>query len=149
MASRVLVSVSVTPIYTATNAEMNDTDVVAKDVGKIVGGTGSTTVTWGSTTGYSAGAPVYESTGNYISTTSAKFVFIKHTGFTYNSSSELGVVTNATLTITIGDTGLDESVLAVLNPGQAIALPYAIAKSVAFGLTASSGTIAVEYFWTV
>lgn len=148
MASRVEFAISATPIYSHAAGEGLASDVMATDVGHTVGGNGSVTVTWGSTWGYAAGVPSYESSGGYITTASSKFVFIKHTGYTYVSSAALGVVTAATLTLTIGDTSLDESVLAVLSPGEAIILPFAVAKTVSIGTAASTGTIAIEYFWT-
>jgi len=148
MASRVEFAISATPIYSHAAGEGLASDVMATDVGHTVGGNGSVTVTWGTTSGYSAGSPVYESSGGYLTVASCKFIYVKHTGYAYSSSSALGAAVATTLTLTIGDSSLDESVLAVLNPGEAIILPFAVAKSFSIGTTASSGTIAVEWFAT-
>lgn len=142
MASRIEYAVNVTPIYTATNAEMNDTDVIAKDINKSLGGNGSIAVTWGTTNGYSAGAPSYkDGNGGTIAVLSGKFLFIKHTGYTLVTGA-LGVVTASTLTISIGS----ETGVLKLSAGEAICLPLNT-YSGTITLASSSGTIAVEYFW--
>jgi len=145
MASRVEFSVSATPIYTATNAEMNSTDVIAKDVGRTVAGSGSTTVTWGSTIGFTAGVPTYVDADSVstIEVTSAKFVYFKNTGFTLNGTA-LGAATSSSVEIVIG-----AAVITHLGPGQAIIIPFSDAAiSQTYTIASSSGSIAVEYFWT-
>jgi hypothetical protein len=146
MASRVEFAVSATPIYTASNAEMSDTDVVAKDVGRTVGGSGSVTVTWGSTIGYTAGVPTYKEGGSvtaWSTSTPVKFAYFKHTGYTLVGGA-LGIPTTETWQITINSV-----VVAELAPGQAIIFPVAVAAVLAFTTSSSSaGSIAIEYFWT-
>ena len=144
MASRVEFSVSATPIYTATNAEMNDTDVIAKDVGKTVAGSGSVTVTWGSTTGFTAGVPTYvDGNGGTITTTSAKFLYIRHTGYRLNGTA-LGIVSTDNLSVQIGAV-----VITQLDPGEATVLVFGTnAQSQTYALVSAGDSIAVEYFWT-
>jgi hypothetical protein len=148
MASRVEFAVSATPIYTASNAEMSDTDVVAKDVGRTVGGSGSVTVTWGSTTGYTAGVPSYKE--GYLGTltcTSAKFLYIKHTGYTLvgGDGGTLGVPTTETLILNDSNA----TPLAELGAGDAMIFPCKNAHNLAFTfLSHDNGSIAIEYFWT-
>jgi hypothetical protein len=144
MASRVEFAVSVTPIYTHVAGEGAAADVIATDVGKSVSGSGSVSVTWGSTTGYAAGSPIYvEGNGGTIgSTISGKILYIKNTGYTLVTGA-LGVITTADLLISIGS---ETNVLKV-PAGAAIILP--LNASMLFTLSSSSGSIAVEYFWTV
>lgn len=143
MGSRVEFAVSATPIFSHSAGEGEAVDVIAADVGKTVGGSGNVTVTWGSTGGYASGSPTYVSTGSNIVMTSGKFIWIKHTGYQYSDGSTLGAATTETLTIAVGAV-----TVAILGAGQAITLPYSSATSNTFVLTASSGTIAVEYFWS-
>jgi hypothetical protein len=66
MASRVEYAVSATPIVTVAPGENTEVDTIAVDVGKSIGGSGSSTVTWGTTVGYGSGSPVYVTTAtNY------------------------------------------------------------------------------------
>lgn len=142
--NRIEFSVSATPIFTHAAGEGVTTDVIAADIGKTVGGNGSVAVTWGATTGYAAGAPVYiDGSGGSIATTSAKFLYIKHTGYTLVGGA-LGVPTSSTLEIfhTLGVR------FAVLGAGQAVILPLVLATTQTFSLASSIGSIAVEYFWT-
>lgn len=143
MASRVDYAVSCTPIYSHSNAEGASVDVIASDVGKTLGAQGSISVTWGSTVGYSAGAPTYVAATNTTSLgtfTNVKFVYIKHTGF---SDTAQTTTTSAYLTVMVG--GI---VFARLAPGQAIVLPFYIATSPALSATSSSGTTQVEIMAT-
>jgi hypothetical protein len=128
---------------------MSDTDVVAKDVGRTVGGSGSVTVTWGSTIGYTAGVPTYKEGGSvtaWSTSTPVKFAYFKHTGYTLvgGDGGTLGIPTIETWQITINSV-----VVAELAPGQAIIFPVAVAAVLAFTTRSSSdGSIAIEYFWT-
>ncbi len=147
MASRVEFAVSAIPIYTATNAEMNDTDVIAKDVGHTVGGSGSITVTWGSTDGYSAGVPTYlEGAFGSKTFSSSKFIFLKHSGYQLDLS---GNITTTPCTenwiIKVGG-----NTMAELMPGQAIILPFGTSTIFAMTFQTTSGTMSVgiEYFAT-
>jgi hypothetical protein len=144
MASRVDYAVSATPIYSYTPAgEGAAVDVIATDVGKSIGGSGNSTVTWGSTGGFTGGSPAYASTADTITCTSAKFIYLKHTGYVYSSPSALGAVTTANLTVKAGGV-----TIAVLEAGGSIVLPLYTATTVVLTFTASASTIAVEYFWT-
>jgi len=145
MASRVDFSVSVIPVYTkASDSEGPAVDVLASDVGKYLGSSGSVAVTWGSTIGYSSGSPAYVIAGTSDTSlgtfTSVKFVYIKHTGY---SDSGLTTATTANLTVKNGTT-----VLAILGPGDSIVLPYVGGHSPALKGLSSSGNIAVEVMGT-
>ena len=143
MASRVEFGVSATPVYSHAAGEGVASDVIAADVNKSLGGAGSVTCTWGITGGYGSGAPVYASAVDTVTCTSAKFVFVKHTGYAYSSSSVLGAAVTTQLTVKAGLV-----TIAVLQAGEAIVLPLYTATTVVLTFTASASTIAVEYMWT-
>ena len=69
------------------------------------------------------------------------FLFIKHSGYT---DSSLDIATIAKLTVTLGAS----TVIAILNAGDAIILPYATATSPDIQVKSEFGTIAVEYMAT-
>ena len=119
---KVKFSVSVTPILEVTDAEADGTwSTVAKDVGKTLGGSGEHAVTWGTTIGYEAGVPTYKEITSATSLgtfTSVKFVFIKHTGY-----SDAAKTTATDKTVSIMES---TNQFAVLGPGDAIILPYAV-----------------------
>lgn len=159
MASRVEYAVSCTPIVTvAAGGEYPTTDLLASDVAKQLGGSGSVTVTWGTTVGYAAGAAAYVTTGtNYAAGqtaltlgtfTSTKFVFIKHTGYLYSSPSALGAATTAKLKITMAATIADATTVAILNAGEAIILPYNTACTPTLWAAGDGVAIAVEVMGT-
>jgi len=131
MASRVDFAVSATPVHTHTTGEgQANTDSIAADVGKSLGGSGSIAHTWGSTVGYGSGNATLVAAGtNYAvgqtavtlgTFTSANFVFIKHSGFLSNGTT----VSNVDVKITMAATIADATTVAVLGPGEAIILPY-------------------------
>jgi len=148
MASRVDFSVSCNPIYTHAAGEGVATDTIAGDVGKSLGGSGSVETTWGETEGYGdaiAGVADYKSATTTAATldtlSSIVFLFIKHSGYT---DSSLDIATTAKLTVTLGAS----TVIAILNAGDAIILPYATATSPDIQVKSEFGTIAVEYMAT-
>ena len=64
MASRVDFAVSATPVYSHSAGEGAAVDVIARDVGKSLGGSGSQATTWAATEGYggsTAGVADYKS----------------------------------------------------------------------------------------
>ena len=143
MADRVEFSVSCTPIKSVPAGENVAVDTIAADVKKSLGGNGSVTCTWGSTIGYSAGDPthVIASSATSLGTfNSVKFVFIKHSGYTDDAKT---TTTASTLEILEGG-----NKFAVLGPGDAIVLPYAVADTPVLTATSSSGNVAVEVMAT-
>lgn len=161
MASRVEFSVGITPIVTiAAASESPAVDALCVDVAKSLGASGSTTVTWGSTIGYAAGVPVYPDTSsatNYAvgqtaaslgTFTSIKFVFIKHTGYLYSSSSAVGAATTAKLKVCSAATIANATTVAVLNAGEAIILPYNTALTPTLFAAGDGVAIAVEVMAT-
>lgn len=104
---RIEYAVSCTPIYTIeATSESSAVDVIAKDVNRQLGESGQTEVTWGTTIGYADGSPIYtKSSGNSQRGaslglfTSIKFLYIKHTGRLFITSSLLGAETEEKLVI--------------------------------------------------
>ena len=154
MASRVEYAVSATPVMTVAAGENVAVDTLAADVSKTLGGSGSSTVTWGSTVGYGSGNPVYVTTAtNYANGqtasslgtfTNAKFIFVKHSGYLYSSSSALGAVTTAKLKICMAATIAAATTVAILNAGEAIILPYNVATTPTLFVAGDGVAIATE-----
>ncbi len=144
MASRVQFAVSCTPIYTIAAGNDNAaTDVISKDVGKKLGSSGSVTTPGMAAVGWSAGTPTYviASTGtSFGTTTSIKFAYVRHTGFT---SAALTTATTSTLTVIFGGV-----TVGVIGAGESMLFPFQVATSPVITLTSSSGNIAVEVFAT-
>jgi hypothetical protein len=162
MASRVEYAVSATPVVTVAAATESPTyDALAVDVAKQLGSNGSVTVTWGTTVGYAAGAAAYVTSGTAAYTagqtasslgtfTSTKFVYIKHTGYLYSSTSVLGATTTLKLKICSVATIADATTIAILNPGDSIILPFntACTPTLYAASETASNAIAVEVMAT-
>jgi hypothetical protein len=154
MASRVDYAVSATPVASVSAGENVAVDTIAADVSKTLGGSGSSTVTWGSTVGYASGNAAYVTTAtNYgvgqtattLGTfTNAKFVFVKHSGYLYSSSSALGAATTAKLKVCMVATIAAATTVAILNAGEAIILPYNVANTPTLFVAGDGVAIAVE-----
>jgi hypothetical protein len=153
MASNVKFSVSATPIVEVTDSEASGTwTAIAKDVGKTLGGSGSVTCTWATTIGYSNGDPAHVVIGESEATlhpadsawTDVKFVYIKHSGYEEDSKA---TATTSTLKIYAGNVA-GGSLFAILGPGDAIVLPFAVAGTPVLSAESSSGDIAVEVMGT-
>ena len=156
MASNIKYAVSATPIFTMSDAEAgSDVDVIAADIAKTVGGSGSSTCGFANTIGFGSGAATYADSGtNYtagqaaepIDTfTTTKFVYIKHSGYLYDNASTLGVATTAKLKICTVATIADATTIAVLNAGDAIVLPFNTALTPTLFSAGDGVAIAVEY----
>ena len=162
MAGRVEFSASMTPIVTiaAVSGASAAHDVMETDIGKSIGGSGSvatTSSTAHTTVGYSSGSPAY---GKAIANggtkvqlgadaTDYKMVFIKHTGFEYNSSSELSTTANTQSLIVYIETTANMATSAkfTIPDGGAVCIP-SIDLGTAMGLwteSAGDATIAIEY----
>lgn len=159
MASRVNYAVSATPICTVAAGENMAVDTLAADVAKGLGAGGSVAVTWGSTVGYGSGAPVYVQSGANAAIgqtpitlgipASAKFIYIRHTGYIFSSTSVLGAVSAALLTICVANPIAAATTIAILNPGEAIILPLNTATSaVLYAAATQANGVAVEVMAT-
>ena len=160
MSSRVEYAVSCTPIVTiAAATESPAVDALCVDVAKSLGASGSSTVTWGSTVGYAAGVPAYVQSGANAAIgqtaitlalpASAKFIYIKHTGYIFSTTAVLGAATTAKLTICAAETIAAATTIAILNAGEAIVLPMNTANStVLYAASTVTGGIAVEVMAT-
>ena len=140
MASRIDFSVSATPVFSHTAGEGAAADVIARDVGKSLGGSGSVAATWGTTVGYGnvtagvadrvASGTSYAVSGTAVTLgalpASTGFVFIKHSGFLWDASAsdKLGLATLLDVKITMAATIADTTTVCVLGPGAAIILPF-------------------------
>jgi hypothetical protein len=147
MANRIEFAVSATPIATGTISEGVEADTIAGDIRKTLGGSASI-ATAHTTVGYDAGDVEYadadDSGGSALTLGSGgyDFVFIKHTGHLYSSTTVLGdAVTDGTdLEVTIGS-----QKICTLPPGGAIVLPTVPAAAVKVQSDHASEHIAVEY----
>ena len=159
-------STSATPIEVATVQEGTGPSIAATECYGSVGGNGevesiAVVSGGGSNDGYTDGAKFYLSAtavvdGSAVAITnlaSTKFIYFKHTGYQYSSSSALSSTANTAdvLTITAGST-----VIARLKAGEAIMLPTRGATALNqfkinsgdgtnLDATAGSATIAVEF----
>ena len=164
-------AVSATPIETVTSGSTEATtfDVPSVECFGSVGGSGEVAgVAYvdagGANDGYAGGSPVYisaataaDASGTTLtSLASCKFLYLKHTGFEFSSTSALSTTTNTVDALTILATGgTDHIVIARLLAGESIVLPmrgttnisvYEISSSDGGNLDATIGlnTIAVE-----
>jgi len=129
MADKVTYSISCTPQEELGDENSGSHYIIASEVGKTLGGSGTATV---ADFGDTAGKQGYlNTTVNYhqcsdssnssdLSTeTSATFIFIKNTGYTFSSVTALGVKLDKAVKVMVpGGTTL----ISVLDPGEAIVL---------------------------
>ena len=129
MADKVTFSVSCTPQEELTNENSGTIYVIASEVNTSLGGSGAATCA--SYAGTAANQGYLNATVNYFealdsadttdlsSETSATFIFIKNTGYTFSSATALGVSLDKALKIMApGGTTL----ISILDPGEAIVL---------------------------
>lgn len=164
MADRVKFVVSAVPIEAASVSIEEGTktlDMIATEVGKALSGSGEAAVT--DYSGTAAAQGYKDATVNYLeaidsadttdisSEISASFVFIKNTGYTFDSVTTLGAALAKSLKVMVGTT-----LIAVLDAGEAIVLKDDNAGIVCTGIhvrtvdtdgsnNASAGHLAVEY----
>ena len=129
MADSVQFSVSCTPVEELATENSGTSNILASEVNTSLGGSGSATVA--SYAGTAANQGYLNATVNYFegldssdstdlsSETSATFIFIKNTGFTFSSATVLGASLSKALKIMApGGT----TIISVLDPGEAIVL---------------------------
>jgi|2_EtaG_2_1085320.scaffolds.fasta_scaffold134299_1 hypothetical protein len=131
MADRISYSVSVTPIETIAGEETSITnDIIASEIGKSFSGNGTAAVT--NYSGTAANQGYKDRTVNYKEAeddsdaidlvdgeSTATFIYIKNTGYAFNSATVLGAALNKSLKIMApGGTTL----ISILDPGEAIVL---------------------------
>lgn len=161
MASRVDYGVSVTPICTVPAGTVDNNasvDTIHQDVGKSLGSAGSVTIPGGASLGYTAGVAAYKTSATNLTIgqtataldtfTSIKFIWIKHTGFLFSSSSVLGAATTAQLKICMAATIAAATTVCVLNTGESIFLPYNVATTPTIYTAGDGVAVAVEYYAT-
>ena len=161
MADKVQFSVSCTPIEELATENSGTSDIIASEVGKSLGGSGTATVADYAGTaadqGYLNATVNYLEAGDSADTTdisseaTASFVFIKNTGKTFVSATVLGDTLNKALKVMSGTT-----LLSVLDPGEAIIFKddnrgiactgiHVRTVDIDGGDNASAGHLAVEY----
>jgi len=129
MADKVTFAVSCTPQEELSTENSTTTYVIASEVNKTLGGSG--TATCASYAGTAANQGYLNATVNYFegldsaddtdlsSEATATFIFIKNTGYTFSSTTALGASLSKALKIMApGGT----TIISVLDPGEAIIL---------------------------
>ena len=129
MADSVQFSVSCTPVEELATENSGTSNILASEVNTSLGGSGAATVA--SYAGTAANQGYLNATVNYFegldssdstdlsSETTATFIFIKNTGFTFSSATVLGASLSKALKIMApGGT----TIISVLDPGEAIVL---------------------------
>lgn len=161
MASRVEYAVSMTPVRTiAASGDYDAQDVIATDIGKSLGGSGSVATTSADhgTTGYASKTVAYAnaavSGGAALQlgadATDYKMVFIKNTGKKYSTAIALGADTTATTGLVVTIEAVAEGVTTkfTIPNGGAVCLPQ-VDLGTDMGIFVKSDsateTIAVEY----
>ncbi len=156
MANRLDCAVSVTPILDGTvaityttnptaNVSGQDADFVDAVIGRSLGG-GKADSTWAgsASAGWTAGAHVHKTSqgGTIVTGATCDGLWVKHTGFAYDSSvtSKKGSTAETTTTVTL--TGAND-VICTLSSGQAIFLPAPPNQTVT--LSDDGTDVAVEY----
>ena len=103
--------------------------VIASEVSKVLGGSGSAAVTDYSGTavmqGYKDGAVHYlectDDAGKQLTTeATASFVLIKNTGYTYSSATELGSSSSNSVKVTVVNN--DTTLIGILDAGECLVL---------------------------
>lgn len=125
MSDQIRFSINVTPVETLTTENSTTEDVIASEVNKSLGGSGTAAVTDYSgdadVQGYKDAAVNYREAIDSADTTdisteaTASCVFIKNTGYTYSSATVLGAALDKAVKVMSGTT-----LLAVLDAGEAI-----------------------------
>lgn len=161
MADKITFAVSCTPQEELTNENSGTIYVIASEVNKSLGGSGSATCS--SYAGSAADQGYLNATVNYMEAidsadttdisaeATATFVFIKNTGYTFNTSTTLGSSLDKSLKVMSGTT-----IISLLDAGEAIVLKDDNAGIACTGIhvrtvdtngsnNTSAGHLAVEY----
>ena len=145
---KVVWSVSATPKVTvdAVDGHSMETVSIHENIRKTLGGSGEVThdgaIDFGGVTDGGTNYLQATSGGVAIGDTATRFIWIKHTGFLWSSSSALGAATTDDL-----DIYADSEHIASLNPGEAWIIPLPNTSDSVTSFTAkrgSSSDIAVE-----
>ena len=135
MADKIRYAVSVTPVEEITDEQANTHEVISGEVGKSLGGSGEAPVAnyTPSGGGEAAKQGYFDATVNYFNCvddsptqiaeeTTASFVFIKNTGYLFNSITALGdlLPNNEHVVVTTVNTGT--TIIASLGKGEVIVL---------------------------
>ena len=160
MADSVQFSVSCTPVEELATENSGTANIIASEVNKSLGGSGSATVS--AYNGSAANQGYLNATVNYFegqdsndttdlsSESSATFIFIKNTGYTFSSATALGAKLDKALKIMVASTPIS-----ILDPGEAIILKddnagldarlHVRTVDLDGGDNASAGHLAIEY----
>jgi hypothetical protein len=153
-------AISVTPVEQVADVDGNNHDIIASEVGRSLGGSGTALVADFSATAAAQGykdhtvnyLEALDSATTAISTeATATFVYIKNTGYTFSSATALGAALTASIQVMSGAV-----LLAVLDAGECFIMKDdnagIVASSVtvktvttANGADAALGHLAVEY----
>ena len=156
MSDSVQYAMSVTPIEELTSAEGasgQTYDVLSSVTDKSLGGSNTLDLTGGieSSLGYNEGTVAYLEVTDSVAvlnsdSTERRLIFVKHTGYEFNSATVLGDSTTDKFTITMG-----AEIIAELGAGDCMILPNAggganNCKTSEMGLTGdASSSIACEF----
>ncbi|MBT7091369.1 MAG: hypothetical protein HN932_12940 [Candidatus Marinimicrobia bacterium] len=154
MSDRIRTAISITPVETLASSEdaTKTRDILSPVTNKPIASQSEIALgSLDSAQGWASGVPAYQSaTTSRVAQEgggggSYDFVYIRHTGYKYVSSSVLGVATSATLDIQVYSQGeADYVTIARLQPGDI--MPFlGYVETGAIFIKASTSTIAVEY----
>jgi len=166
MSDSVKYAISVKPIEVIADENGGEYNVIAGEVGKTLGCSGTALVAnyteEAAAQGYLNAAAFYREAIDSADTTAltqqeASFVFIKNTGYTYSSTSALGVALAKSLKVMVGDN--DKEMIAILDAGEGIVLKDDNSGINCFAIyvrtvdtdgseNASAGHLAVEFLTT-
>ena len=160
MADEVRYRISVEPVEELTDEQSNTHQVISGEVARTLGGAGEAVVTdysaVGTVQGFANGIISYlecvddSDAGDISSETTASFVFIKNTGYTYSSATALGVALSASVKVMVGTT-----LICLLDAGECMVLKddnktidctgIHVRTVQTSGTTGDIGHLAVEY----
>jgi hypothetical protein len=161
MADSMQFAVSCTPVEELATENSGTSNILASEINTSLGGSGTAVVA--SYDGTAANQGYLNATVNYLEAVdsadttdisaegTASFVFIKNTGFTFSSATELGDALDKSLKVMVGTT-----LISVLDAGEAIVLKDDNAGIACTGIhvrtvdtdgsnNTSAGHLAVEY----
>ena len=159
MAGKIAYSVSMTPITTiaAVSNQSAEHDIINTDIGKALGGGADVACSIGHTTegSYTTGGTLAylnaPATGSRLALFTANtvydFVFIKHTGFIFSTTTVLGATSTQNLVLEQETSSGAYDIICAIPPGGAVVLPNvpAMGTDCTFQVASSgAATIAVE-----
>ena len=149
MASRIEFAVSMTPIKSIPQSgDSPEVDVIANDINKTLGATGSVNTGDGqgdhTTGGYNAGAPsdyADAGTGAQINAAAQDFIYIRHTGKQYDNQNSSISNEDSSTNVFVRTVSTNGTIISEIASGEAIILPRCPSNM----FVTSSSSVAVEY----